>query len=117
MQRPRFRFHPAASSAVALAALALPACSSDPASEPPGDPAPTGEQAQAATTDDGGSTPISDLPLIDAATNATLLGELLARPTTLGETTALQIKLPPPHNRELASSLVRVIGEVTAPHM
>jgi hypothetical protein len=118
MHRSRFRFHPAASSALALAALALPACGNDPVGEPPGEPvAPTGEQAQAAITDDGGSTPIANLPLIDAASNATLLGELLARPTTLGETTALQIKLPPPHNRELASSLVRVIGEVTAPHM
>ena len=118
MSRPRFRLHPVASSAVALAAaLAVPACSSEPA-EPPGETAaPTGEQAQAATTDDGGSTPTADLPLIDAATSATLLGELLAKPTALGETTALQIKLPPPHNRELASSLVRVIGEVTAPHL
>lgn len=120
MSRPRFRLHPAAPGALVLAAaLAAPGCSSGSGGTAgSGDPAePPGEQAQAITSTDGSSTPTSDLPLIDATTNATLLGELLAKPTTLGETTALQIKLPPPHNRELASSLVRVIGEVTAPHM
>ena len=115
MPRPRFRLHLAASSAALAAALALPACSSDPPGETAGDG--TGAQTQAATSDNGSSTPIADLPLIDASTNATLLGELLAKQTQLGETTALQIKLPPPHHRELASSLVRVIGEVAAPHV
>ena len=44
---------------------------------------------------DGISTPISALPFVDAAGNAQLLGELLAKPTALGETTALQVRLPP----------------------
>ena len=73
------------------------------------------ERVQSAVTGDGSSTPLSQLPFIDATTNAQLLGELLAKPTTLGETTALQVRLPPPHNRELASTLVRVIGETDSP--
>jgi len=66
---------------------------------------------------DGTITAISQLPFIDATTNAQLLAELLDKPTTLGETTALQVKLPPPRNLDLASSLVRVIGDVTNPHV
>jgi len=67
--------------------------------------------------DNGSSTPISQLPFIDASTNPQLLGELLARPTRLGETTALQVPLPPPHNSALANSLVRVIGETDSPQV
>ena len=75
------------------------------------------ERVQGAVTGDGSTTPISQLPFVDATTNAQLLGELLARPTALGETSALQVRLPPPHNQALASSLVRVIGEVASPHV
>jgi hypothetical protein len=73
-------------------------------------------QVQLAVSD-GTTTPISQLPFIDAASNAQLLGELLAKPTALGETTALQVRLSPPHHRELASSLVRVIGEADSPQV
>jgi hypothetical protein len=109
MKRQRFHLETAPLRALALAgaALAWHGCSSET----------TDEEVQTATAEDGSSTPISQLPFIDAASNADLLGELLAKPTQLGETTALQIKLPPPHNRELASSLVRVIGEVAQPHV
>lgn len=37
--------------------------------------------------------PISKLPIIDASANQRILGELLARPTAGGETTALYVKL------------------------
>jgi hypothetical protein len=66
---------------------------------------------------DGVSTPISALPFVDAASNAQLLGELLDKPTALGETTALQVRLPPATNQSLASTLVRVIGDVNNPHV
>ena len=111
MQRQRFHLETGLLGALVLtgATLALHGCSGDA-------PEATDEETQAATTGEGGSTPLSELPFIDAASNAQLLGELLDKPTALGETTALQIKLPPPHNGELASSLVRVIGEVDHPH-
>ena len=110
MQRQRFHLETGVLSALILtgATLALHGCSGEPAET-------TGEEVQAA--ENGTSTPMSQLPFIDAASNATLLGELLDKPTALGETTALQIKLPPPHNGELANSLVRVIGEVAHPHV
>src|SRR6185295_3880710 len=112
MQRQRFHLETGVLSALVLtgATLALHGCSGEPSET-------TDEEVQAATGENGSSTPISQLPFIDAATNADLLGELLDKPTELGETTALQIKLPPPHNGELASSLVRVIGEVAHPHV
>src|SRR3954469_25294398 len=90
-----------------LSMLALLGCAAEKASE----------SVQSAVTGDGTTTPIAQLPFIDAATNAQLLGDLLARPTALDETTALQVRLPPPHNRALASSLVRVIGETDSPHV
>jgi hypothetical protein len=67
--------------------------------------------------DDGSSIAISQLPFVDATANADLLAELLDRPTALGETTALQVKLPPPRDPNLASSLVRVIGDTKNPHV
>ena len=73
--------------------------------------------ATTAAGENGSSTPISDLPFIDSSANTKLLGELLARPTALGETTALHVKLPPPRNRELAQSLVRIVGPVGSPQV
>ncbi len=73
------------------------------------------DEVQSAATD-GSTTPISRLPFIDASANTQLLGELLDKQTPLGETTALQVLLPPPHNQELAGSLVRVVGETASPH-
>jgi hypothetical protein len=55
--------------------------------------------------------------MIDATASAQLLGELLAQPTALGETTALQVRLPPPANQSLVGSLVRVIGDTSNPHV
>lgn len=110
MIRQRFHLGPACLGALALtgAALALHGCSGDS----------TDEQAQpATTTTDGSSTSIEQLPFIDATSDPELLGELLDKPTALGETTALQVRMPPPHNQDLAGSLVRVIGDVSNPHV
>src|SRR5262245_28341914 len=108
MTRQRYHLYAAGLTAVALtgALLTFHGCSAQ---------TPDAE-VQLAVSGDGTSTPISSLPFVDATTNAQLLGELLAKPTTLGETTALQVRLPPPHNSELANSLVRVIGETDSPH-
>lgn len=108
----RYQIHPGASCLRALAVtgalLAVHGCS---------DPPPSAGVAGQAATEDGSSTPIADLPFVDATANAELLAELLDRPTALAETTALQVRLPPPHNQELADSLVRVIGDVDHPHV
>jgi hypothetical protein len=82
-------------------------------------PADSGETSQAATIAgaDGATTPISELPFVDSTRNPRLLGELLARPTELGETTALHVRLPPPRNRQLAESLVRIIGPADRPEI
>jgi len=109
MIRPRYELAGAGLIALAVAGslITLHGCSTERSNR----------QVQAAVTGDGSTTPISQLPFIDATTSAQLLGELLARPTALGETTALQVRLPPPHNGDLASSLVRVIGETDSPHV
>src|SRR5262249_49811321 len=65
----------------------------------------------------GTSAPISSLPFIDSASNVQVAAELLARPTALGETTALHVRLPPPHNQDLANSLVRIVGPVDRPQI
>ena len=91
--------------------LALGGCFSD-------EPAPgVDEQAQAATTADGASTPISELPFVETGGAPALLGELLAKPTALGETTAIHVRLPPPTNPRLAGSLVRVVGSPDRPQL
>ena len=75
-----------------------------------------GEHAQAATTD-GTSTSISQLPIIDSTTATQLLGEALPKPTALGETTALHVRLPAPQNPQLAGSLVRIVGPADSPQV
>jgi hypothetical protein len=95
----------------AAAMLALHGCSAD-------SPEEDHDQVQsAATTANGESTPIDRLPFIETSANTQLLGELLARPTALGETTALHVKLPPPRNRALAQSLVRIVGPADKPQI
>ena len=46
---------------------------------------------------------------------AKVFAQKLGKPTSLGETTAVHVKLPPPANRGLASSLVRVVGDSSGP--
>ena len=117
MRRQRFLLASACLSAAALsgAILALHGCSGEDTGEQ-GQPA-TGVGSGTDTTVDGVSKSISELPFVNAASNAQLLGELLSKQTALGETTALQVRLPPTANREIAGSLVRVIGDVSDPQV
>jgi hypothetical protein len=124
MMKQRFVLASACLGAAALsgAVLALHGCSGETTGEQ-GQPAvicqnPDGTPcAGSGAGSDGISTPISALPFVDASSNAQLLGELLAKPTALGETTALQVRLPPATNQNVAGSLVRVIGDVNNPHV
>jgi hypothetical protein len=93
---------------VAAAVFALHGCSSDP---------PTGEIQAPATTAETTTMPIAQLPFVDGASATQVLGELLEKPTALGETTALHVRLPPPNNPQLADSLVRVIGPPDSPQV
>src|SRR5690349_15287066 len=106
--------------ALSAAVLALHGCSGDTTGEQ-GQPAvtcvPTDGAACTGSGSDGVSTPISALPFVNAASNPQLLGELLDKPTALGETTAMQVRLPPTTNQNLNGSLVRVIGDVNSPHV
>jgi hypothetical protein len=93
------------------AALALGACSGDP---PPPNTAPQAQAATAAASqgdEDGTSEPIDKLPFLGGPNTAQVLAELLAKPTALGETTALHMRLPPPQDPKLVDSLVRVVGQ------
>ncbi|HEX8115495.1 MAG TPA: hypothetical protein VF516_47535, partial [Kofleriaceae bacterium] len=77
-------------------------------------PAPPPEaQAVAPATraaDDSTSEPFDKLPLLDGASSGQVLAEPLARPTSLGENTAVHMRLPPPRDPKLTDSLVRVVG-------
>jgi hypothetical protein len=95
---------------LAGAALAFYGCSEDTSPN-------TEAQPQAATIGDPSSTPISQLPFISSTASTKLLGELLAKPTALGETTALHVRLPPPRNPQLLDSLVRIVGPVDSPQI
>jgi hypothetical protein len=128
MKRQRFFLASACLGAAALsgAILVLHGCSGDGTGElgqpavicgPDGCGSGSDIGSGSATPVDGVSTPISALPVVDAAAGAQLLGELLDKPTALGETTALQVRLPPPTNQSVAGSLVRVIGDVNNPHV
>src|SRR5262245_62527801 len=76
------------------AAVAITGCTGDP-------PDPEGQvQAPATAAAQDGSSPISELPFVDAKDNVQVVAELLAKPTALGETTALHVSLPPPLNPE-----------------
>jgi hypothetical protein len=59
--------------------------------------------------------PISKLPIIDASSNQRILGELLAKPTTGGETTALYVKLADTDQSQLKGSLIRIVGPTDNP--
>jgi hypothetical protein len=95
--------------ALAGAALLLDGCSGE-----------SGEQTLAEITsaeEDGASVPLSQLPFVDSAGQSQQLAELLPRPTALGETTALHVRLPPPRNEQLRDSLVRVVGQPDKPQL
>jgi hypothetical protein len=89
------------------AMLALHGCSGDPETSNTDEPV----QATTNAAEDGTSTPISQLPVLDSTTITKHLVEPLAKPTALGETTAVHVRLPPPDNRALTDSLVRVVGD------
>lgn len=95
--------------AVAGAALAAHGCSRD----APRDTAAVVQAASGGPT----TTPIAGLPAIDAAHNGQLIGQLLRQPSALGETTAVHLHLPPPHNPRLANSLVRIVGSSDHPQL
>lgn len=64
----------------------------------------------------GGSTSrLRELPLVEGGSVVRVFAQKLERPTPLGETTAVHVKLPLPSHEELADSLVRVVGTPKAP--
>src|SRR5262245_54222723 len=103
--------------------LAFYACTSDPDTDSEtqpavgsgGDPSPT--PTPTPTPGSGSSSPISQLPFVEASANTQLAGEVLASTTALGETTALHVRLPPTRNTALRDSLVRVVGETGNPQV
>jgi len=62
------------------------------------------------------STAFHLLPFLDGYYRR-LLAQLLPKPTPLGETTAVHIQLPPPLNKELTNSLVRIVGPTDSPQV
>lgn len=63
----------------------------------------------------GKSTPVEKLPFVDPIQSAETFIQLLPEPTEAGENVALHMKLPPTHDKELGSSLVRVVGDPKNP--
>jgi hypothetical protein len=92
----------------ACVALAAHGCTADP---------PTEDHIVQPAVADGSTTPIAQLPLVANTASFQVLGELLAKATPAGETTALHVRLPPPSRSELAPSLVRVVGDVANPQL
>ncbi|RKH71393.1 hypothetical protein [Corallococcus aberystwythensis] len=99
--------------AVLGAVLAVSGCAKEPA---PAQAPPVRD-----VTEDVGGTqgnrviPVDTLPLVPGLSVAEIFAQQLERPTHLGETTAVHVKLPPPANRLLADSLVRVMGDPARP--
>jgi hypothetical protein len=91
------------------AALALTACQGDPPAQPVAEAEQQEEARAAADDEDFPSEPIDKLPRLDGPSRQ-VLAEPLAKPTALGETAALHVRLPPPRDPKLADSLVRVVG-------
>jgi hypothetical protein len=91
------------------ATLALAGCSDDQAEETLTD--------TTSHLDEGTVGRIAELPLIESSGSTKVLAERLARPTALGETTALHVRLPPPRNGQLRDSLVRIIGQPEKPQV
>ncbi|NPC68580.1 hypothetical protein HPP05_02320 [Corallococcus exiguus] len=93
--------------AVLGAVLAVSGCAKDPAQEP--------SRQDAAEESRGSSTSLGELPLVPGLSVAGTFVQKLEQPTSLGETTAVHVKLPPPANRLLSDSLVRVVGDPARP--
>jgi len=97
---------------LAGAALALHACAGDP---PAGDsPTSSAEQAESSPPS---VVSAEKLPFVDSASRVQITAQLLPKPTALGETTALHVRLPPPRNGQLADTLVRLIGSPDRPQL
>ncbi|MCY1036383.1 hypothetical protein OV207_33410 [Corallococcus sp. BB11-1] len=79
----------------------------DPAPPPGAGPTPAGAEI--------GTSSLRGLPLVEGPSVVSVFVQKLEQPTSLGETTAVHVKLPPPVNRELEQSLVRVVGDASAP--
>ncbi|AFE03796.1 hypothetical protein COCOR_00942 [Corallococcus coralloides DSM 2259] len=93
--------------AVVGAVLVVSGCAKEPAQEP--------SRQDAAEQSRVSSTSLGALPLVPGLSVAGTFAQKLARPTPLGETTAVHVKLPPPANRRLSDSLVRVVGDPARP--
>ncbi|MBM7119228.1 hypothetical protein I3V78_37320 [Archangium primigenium] len=97
------------------AALALGGCLSEQA--PPMDPATEQLVAAAAAAEDPITTPFKNLPFVEASSATRVMVQKLPQPTALRETVAVHVKLPPPANKELEGSLVRVLGDQKNPQV
>ncbi|MBZ4332125.1 hypothetical protein K8556_14955 [Corallococcus sp. AS-1-12] len=97
--------------AVVGAVLMVSGCAREPAQEPSREPS----WQDAAEESRGRSTSLGELPLVPGLSVAGTFAQKLERPTALGETTAVHVKLPPPANRQLSDSLVRVAGDPARP--
>ncbi|WP_163994967.1 hypothetical protein [Pyxidicoccus caerfyrddinensis] len=95
------------------AMLAVSGCSKASSS----DEASGGPTTQSEARAEGGSTTskLSDLPAVTGLSTTTVFAQRLAQATPLEETTAIHVKLAPPANKELESSLVRVVGDPKDP--
>ncbi|EPX63527.1 hypothetical protein D187_005933 [Cystobacter fuscus DSM 2262] len=96
------------------AALALGGCQPGPTSSEE-TTAQLAAPAAAAAEEEGSSTALKTLPLVDAKSATRVFVQQLARPTALEENVAVSVKLPPPANKELSNSLVRVLGDTSNP--
>ncbi|WP_375756507.1 hypothetical protein [Corallococcus exercitus] len=58
---------------------------------------------------------LGELPKVEGESAARVFAQRLEKPTSLKETTAVNVKLAPPANKELSDSLVRVVGGLEEP--
>ncbi|MBN8229254.1 hypothetical protein JYK02_17225 [Corallococcus macrosporus] len=95
------------------AVLAVSGCAKEPA---PSQAPPSQEAQDEAQAGPGGTiSSIGELPFVPSLSVAEVFAQKLEHPTALGETTAVHVKLPPPANRLLTDSLVRVVGDPARP--
>ncbi|WP_224364044.1 hypothetical protein [Hyalangium versicolor] len=87
-------------------------CSREP--EPP-PPAPTSESTREQAADEGDTVEIRSLPPIKPEEASQTSLQQLEKTTKLGENVAVHVKLPPPANKELEGSLVRIVGDTSSP--